>query len=241
MMNLQLPIFELGVLHPGVPRNQDRLGGLPSGLPPGSWPTCKQCGHFQTFLAQFALADDQTVLLFQCDSDADCETWAPEAGANASIVCRNDELDPLAGPPTSETKIAPEVLVRAWKDTQVVASASTAYRGGTPRWLSSHAREPAADDSFVLQLTDELKLDDVGVTAANSGAEILDTEGRELPLVPCEFYGWWSRGCRNRVGQPSQLSRTADGKCVVEWANFGGGTMYLFVRSDGSAYHFWER
>jgi hypothetical protein len=241
MTNLQVPIFELGVLHPDVPRHRDRLGGLPSGLPPGAWPMCAQCGAFQTFLAQFALDDERSVLLFQCDSDeATCETWSPAGGANAALVLRRDPLlAPLAGPPSGETKIAPEVLIRSWSDAHPDGMA--AYRGGAPRWTSTHAHEPAMGDSFVLQLPDEVELDDLGITAANSGAEIVSTEGREIPPVPCEHYGWWSRGCRNRVGQPSQLVRQASGKCIVAWANFGGGTMYLFMRSDGTAYHFWER
>jgi len=71
-----------------------RIGGRPL-MPPGrDWPRCAQHGEPMLFIAQIRLPDvgdsrlpGRLLLIFQCDVEPGlCESWDPDAGANAALL-----------------------------------------------------------------------------------------------------------------------------------------------------------
>ncbi|MEP7349851.1 MAG: hypothetical protein ABI668_07860 [Sphingorhabdus sp.] len=80
---------------------EEKLGGLPYGLPSQLWPTCEDCGKSQSFLAQFKHhverldlgAEGRAIYIFQCDHDPGmCQTWDTNSGANACVVVNQEDF-----------------------------------------------------------------------------------------------------------------------------------------------------
>lgn len=76
-----------------------KLGGRPALFAPVDWPACRMCGQPMEFIAQIrldsplALSDRYAMAyVFMCPgtwndpSTPECETWAPDSGANAVIL-----------------------------------------------------------------------------------------------------------------------------------------------------------
>lgn len=106
--------------------HQDKLGGLPFGLPAVRWPTCKDCGKPQSLLAQFTHNPERLNLgrpgrvlsVFQCNHDPGmCSTWEGGSGANACVITEPEEsTDSLTPAPSRDTPIEREVLVVEWQE-----------------------------------------------------------------------------------------------------------------------------
>jgi hypothetical protein len=80
---------------------EEKLGGLPWGIPAEKWPKCRECGKSQSLLAQFLhhpirlnLGRTGRVLsIFQCNHDPGmCSTWQGDSGANACFVTDEENL-----------------------------------------------------------------------------------------------------------------------------------------------------
>lgn len=52
-MKYWVPDLLLATQLPPQQELEDKLGGLPWGLPEGLWPVCRSCGKPQSLLAQF--------------------------------------------------------------------------------------------------------------------------------------------------------------------------------------------
>ena len=79
-----------------------KLGGVPVFLRETNWPTCEHCGSDMDFLGQISLKSPvrstslyEMAYLFMCPGKFDkrgwleCETWDPNAGANAVLLQRD--------------------------------------------------------------------------------------------------------------------------------------------------------
>lgn len=125
-MKYWVPDLRPATLLPPQTVSEDKLGGLPWGLPPERWPRCADCGEPLTQLAQLHhhperlnLGREGRVLwVFQCEGPDGCPTWEEGAGANACFLLDPDEMRPGPTPwPHFETEyppVAPEVRVIGW-------------------------------------------------------------------------------------------------------------------------------
>jgi hypothetical protein len=80
---------------------EDKLGGLPWGLPADRWPMCSQCRKPQSLLAQFRHhsarldlgREGRCLFVFQCNHDPGmCSSWEGGSGANACFVVEPETL-----------------------------------------------------------------------------------------------------------------------------------------------------
>lgn len=261
-ISIQRPILQLGILATSRTGREDKFGGLPVGLPTDHWPHCARCSEAMVFLAQFNSSpnldlkgDGRVLYLFQCPEGWSCEDWEPDSGANRAIILERDMWTGSTTPVPQDTSVEPEALVVGWEEKIHKAGDDAeggTYVGGEPTWGANHeAYDNPAKGRFLLQLVGGLNFSAPVPTAAATGAQILHYWGGEYglsnvriedPPSEREHMGGWSRGQTNTPGRPSQISCCEDGSWSVEWANFGGGTAYVFMNdADDSAYWFWEK
>lgn len=106
---------------------QEKLGGLPFGLPTEMYPICKGCSTPMIFLAQFVnnknrldLGKEGRILyIFICDYEgidySVCESWDANSGANACFIVEPEIL--IADEtkiPESKTPVLRETLITGW-------------------------------------------------------------------------------------------------------------------------------
>jgi hypothetical protein len=125
-MHCAVPDIRLATELPHQTAYEDKLGGLPWGLPQALWPTCAQCGQAQSLLAQFVHApgrldlgrEGRVLSIFQCNHNpGECETWSLDAGANAVVITEpEDLLQELTPAPSGTPIIEREARVIAWLD-----------------------------------------------------------------------------------------------------------------------------
>ena len=59
-----------------------------------------------------------------------------------------------------------------------------------------------------------------------------DNLRRVEPPQARRHFGAWSRGQTDIPGRPSQIIVRETGEWGMEWANFGGGTAYVFIDDE---------
>jgi hypothetical protein len=119
-----VPDIQLESELPVQEKLEERLGGLPWGLPNHRWPRCAECGHSQSLLAQFLHHPvrldlggvGRTLWIFQCNHDPGmCETWSGTSGANACFVLEPDEVvDGFPGLPEDAPSVERGVRITRW-------------------------------------------------------------------------------------------------------------------------------
>lgn len=119
-------------------RFEEKLGGLPWGLPLSQWPRCSECGMPQSLLAQFAHAPPRLDLgragrvmsVFQCNHNPGlCSTWEGGSGANACLVTEPEDLGEGSTPlPAEALPPDPEVRIVAWIEKEDGISESLAEK-----------------------------------------------------------------------------------------------------------------
>lgn len=123
-MRYFIPRIRLSAELPLQSGPEDKLGGLPWGLPASLWPTCSECGKSQSLLAQFVhhaprldLGRPGRVLsVFQCNHNPGmCSTWEGGSGANACIVTEPEDLTSTPGVlPNDSPGIEREARITEW-------------------------------------------------------------------------------------------------------------------------------
>jgi hypothetical protein len=123
-MKYWVPDLLLATQLPPQQELEDKLGGLPWGLPENLWPACRSCGNPQSLLAQFIHhadrldlgAEGRVLFVFQCNYDpGQCPTWEGGGGSNACLILPRDALtSKLAAPPRGDVKLETEARVRRW-------------------------------------------------------------------------------------------------------------------------------
>jgi hypothetical protein len=208
----------------------DKLGGLPDGLPARLWPVCAECECPMSLHAQFDHADGRLDLgrpgrrlfVFQCaepESIGACETWDHDSGANAAVIVEPEDL--LAVPtqlPRETTPVLSEVHVREWKNfqEQMELDKNNDYRvhegdtrlGGEPNWVQGDDEIDQDDWRFVAQLSERHRF--------------LTTPVEDHPEL-----------------------RRFDTISTMEAGNYGGGIAYVFIERKPSgptpaAKFFWQ-
>ena len=107
---------------------QEKLGGLPFGLPTETYPVCKGCNTPMIFLAQFVHNKDRldlgkegrTLYIFVCDYEgidySVCESWDANSGANACFVLEPEILTNETKTPKLKSLILRETLITGWTE-----------------------------------------------------------------------------------------------------------------------------
>jgi len=224
----------------------EKFGGRPWGLKPSSWPTCKECGGSQSFIAQYAHhpdridlgRDGRMLFVFQCNHDPGmCSTWEGDSGCNACFILDSEELENnLCSLPADNPALESEALIVDWIE-----------------------REDGVSSSDVASFNDEDKL--LSLPEGTSNAVTTSTRLGGVPFwiqSPSEAPTGWEF-----IGQiDSTLSFYQAPKNTEEWVsvdeelwegrthyaegpNFGdAGIAYLFLASEPNSlpkgWVFWQ-
>ena len=154
-----VPVLRLSSELPRQSAPQDKLGGLPWGLRPSLWPTCKECGKSQSLLAQFVHDSPRLDLgragrvlsVFQCNHDPGmCSTWEGGSGANACVVTQPEEMEPgLSSLPADSPQVEREARVVEWRErddefpeTGTGGITTSTRLGGVPFWIQNPDEAP---------------------------------------------------------------------------------------------------
>jgi hypothetical protein len=256
------PVFAMGLFYRDRTGREDKLGGLPFGFPVSAWPTCRRCGLPQVYIAQFHASarlrlgrEGRTLYLFQCRDTGVCDSWEAESGANRALLVDADAHTGQPTTPPSGTPIEPEGIIVGWEpigrvDDPLELVVRT-YLGGAPAYGPNHLDESEIQGRFLLQLVGSVKFGGAIPTPDQTGAQHLHYRGGpygmdnvrfEEPPNPRQHFGDWSRGQSDVPGRPSQIAIHETGEWGFEWANFGGGTAYVFMDDAAdAAFYFWER
>jgi len=254
-MNLK-PVFQLGLFYKERSGREDKLGGLPFGLPLDRWPKCAVCGQPQNYLAQFRNSDmvdlgrnGTTLFLFQCPDGALCGAWDYKSGANAAVLIDQSKLTAAVTMQPDGTEVEPEGIIVGWEP--IDPKPSVSYAGPEPSYGANHPVSSDPTGRFLIQLVGSLGFNGPPPTPSETGAQHryyrdgkygLDNVRVEDPPNPRQHYGKrWSRGQSDYPGRPSQIIVLERGDWSVEWANFGGGTAYVYMDENaGRAFFFSE-
>jgi len=269
-MRFFMPELSLGVL--GAPQTgpEDKLGGLPWGFPPESWPTCTMCKEPMTFLVELHHApprldlgrDGRVLFVFMCHG-GNCSPWTGGGGCNACFILEAPRIG--TGPtetPTStpSARVVSELRVLRWTehDDEIPESALPDFY--------DEGRHLELDDSIIDAVCRATKLGSVPawIQRADEGPpppfRFVGQLSEHVTLsgpVPRADEGHCTISRRQEDGsyvheKPSQRHRFApraivvakDGRGVVDWVNFAGsGRGYLFVDTsapDPRAWFFFQ-
>jgi len=159
-----------------------------------------------THLAQFAHdpvrldlgGTDRVLTVWQCeDRPGMCDNWAWGAGANAATVTVLDAARGLVEPPTPDTTVHPEAVVRSWTELGDADGGGDWQTriGGLADWIQSPDDAPPPPWRFVAQLAESVTLttsppsaDEVGLGVQSSRPG--DTELSSPGGAPGPVEGW---------------------------------------------------
>jgi len=125
---------------------EEKLGGIPWGLPPDRWPACADCGKPQTLLAQFVHhpmrldlnREGRCLFVFHCTQNPGmCDSWRGGGGANACFVIEpEDLLSALTPPPAKAATPEREARIVQWQEREDgVTAEQGAFFFDDERWL----------------------------------------------------------------------------------------------------------
>ncbi len=206
---------------------QNKICGIPWGVPASKWPKCKQCQKSQTLLAQFIhhpqilnLGREGRVLnVFMCcnfESDG-CETWDAASGANACFILEPEALeDHLSAIPADNPFVESQGLVVGWfeqDDGFSTAETKAFYH---------------AEEYFAL---DDEKLFEVSSTTRLGGVPDWIQSPEDVP-ENCRF-----------VGQLNEPYAKVSGDCGIAFGDYGRGYIFLedtHANAVPKGYFFWQ-
>lgn len=228
---------------------QDKLGGLPWGLPLERWPRCASCNKPQSLLAELHHspprldlgAPGRVLFVFHCCHNPGlCEDWAHSSGCNAALVVDAQDLQPELTPcPSPAPPTYVEVRVVSWEelDDGLPPELATAFQ--------SDNEYLALDEATTNMVTTGTRLGSVPAwiqspDEAPSGFRFVGQLDSTYSFY-CPFPSFWKR--RNLQCWPDK--EVYEGRTwYMEGPNFGdGGIGYIFVRdAEGrpDARFFWQ-
>lgn len=118
-----IPDVQLGSALPPQDRFDDKIGGVPFGLPLDLWPLCASCGNRQTLLAQYRhdrerldlLGEGRVLHVFRCQNEPrTCAEFDPDSGCNAAFIVEAATLGNRLTLPPKPVPTFPEARVRRW-------------------------------------------------------------------------------------------------------------------------------
>ncbi|RFP62797.1 MAG: hypothetical protein BJG00_002750 [Limnothrix sp. CACIAM 69d] len=226
------------------PQNQleDKLGGLPWGLPPDQYPICSHCGKSQSLLAQLIHHPERldlgrsgrVLLVFQCNHDpGTCPTWEGGSGANACLILDPEVLsDRLVPMPADSPPLELEARITTW-----IPKKDAVTKNQKPVFF---------DDDQYWDLPDAAT-DSVGfVTKLGSVPAWLQSPS-EAPGEGWVFVGQLSASYQflERPTSPIDIFwDESENTWICEGPNFGdGGIGYIFLRfgaDQPEGWFFWQ-
>ena len=112
---------------PPQTKPEDKVGGLPWGLPAERYPICQECGKGQSLLIQLIHHPERldlgrpgrNLFVFQCNSSDDnaniCATWNGNSSANACFILEPEELtNDITPMPEDEPYLEVEAHIIDW-------------------------------------------------------------------------------------------------------------------------------
>lgn len=246
------PIFEMGIFRTQRSGREDKLGGLPFGLPAIEWPSCRVCGRPQGYIAQFHASDHlqlgqegRALFLFQCPDGALCGSWDASTGANCALLVDEDQLTARSTDAPEDTPTEPEAIIVGWEPAE---PGRGTYLGGEPTYGPNH-NDRGERGRFLLQLKDHVTFKGPAPTPDQTGAQHLHYWGGPYGLDnvrveespnPRQHFG---PGQADVPGRPFQISIHENGEWGFgfEGGGFGGGNAYVFMDDENDrAFYFWE-
>lgn len=244
-MRYFVPDIRLAQELPAQSRFEDKLGGLPWGLPAKMWPICKDCGKSQSLLAQFEHSPERMDLgrtgrvlnVFQCNHDPGmCSTWEGGSGANACFVLEPEDLTAsLTAAPSDDPPLEREARVVQWieRDDGIGPLETSAYFSGEKYFAMDHSQHEKATMStrlggvpFWIQSPDEAPAGEWQFIGQLDSSYSFITPPQTASLIPEDQERWEGR------------------THVLDGPNFGdGGIAYLFVRGQRTkpeGWFFWQ-
>ncbi|MBP9093673.1 hypothetical protein KBI23_21825 [bacterium] len=253
-------MLKLASLLPEQKALEDKLGGLPWGLPAEKWPMCAMCTRPQSLLAQFVHDEERLNLgkagrvlfiFFQCNfAPGDCETLDGSSGANSCFVLDAEELtDKLAESPASDLSVETEARVEEWirkvEDLEQ-ASLASPYKpnttfstklGGLPNFIQNEEEAPSDGYQFIGQL-DYLYNFYSTLPAANEvGCSVIRFGRLRRSQKPDQIKS-------NAPHFIQELAPSSEVRWYCDGANFGdAGTGYIYLKLEDTTtkgHFFWQ-
>jgi hypothetical protein len=245
-MHYYTPILRLADELPPQSKPQDKLGGLPWGIGPHLWPTCRECEKSQSLLAQFVHDSERLDLgragrvlsVFQCNHDpGSCSTWEGGSGANACFITEPEDLsNGLSQLPQDSPVIQLEARIDEWL-TQDDGIAQT----DAPLFFS----DTGLTDLSVAEIdkvTTHTKLGSVPFWVQS--ADEAPKEGWRFVGQLDSLYSFLRPPSVSFAGLQEDRQRSEGRSHWCEGSNFGdAGIAYLFVRNTSTkpeAWFFWQ-
>ena len=251
-MKYFVPQFKLSIDMPPQTKPEDKVGGLPWGLPSERYPICRDCGKSQSLLIQLVHHPERldlgrpgrNLFVFQCNHDAGgCATWAGGYGANACFILEPEDLvNQLTPLPKDDPYVEVEAHIIDW------------VRGddGIPQ-------EKVTPNGDFCELTDD-EFDEVyqqptpRVGMRLGGVPTWWQDSCEAPRPDWKFVGQlYGEYClaeepsteakRSAKGQTGHIHQWRDGEWGFNGPNLGCGTGYIFIRlqtEKPEGWFFWQ-
>ncbi len=254
-----MPMLKLASLLPEQKALEDKLGGLPWGLPAEKWPMCAMCTRPQSLLAQFVHDEERlnlgktgrVLFIFQCNYEpGECETWDASSGANSCFVLDAEELtEKLTESPSSDLTVETEARVEEWirkvEDLEQ-ASLVSPYKpnttfstklGGLPSFIQSEEEAPSDGYRFIGQLdflynfySEIPAANDVGCSVIKFRRPRKEEPERRKPNAPPYFI--------------QELAPSSEVRWYCDGPNFGdAGTGYIYLKLEDTTakgHFFWQ-
>ena len=225
---------------------QNKLGGIPWGLPSERWPLCSNCGKSQSLLAQFIhdpirldLGRVGRVLsIFQCNhAPGMCPTWEGGSGSNACFVTEPEELlSGLTPIPLDSPPLEREARIIEWIEQD--------------DGIEKDIAEQFFAWSTLSQLPEE-EIDKVTTSTRLGGVPFWIQSPDEAPKDGWHFigqldsvYSFMTAPNGDLAGVFEDLEHFEDRSHICEGPNFGdSGMAYLFLRKTSTTpegWFFWQ-
>lgn len=139
---------------------EDKVGGLPWGLPIEKYPICCDCGRSQSLIAQLVHHPQRldlgklgrTLLVFHCNRGSTCAAWEGGYGANACLIIEPEELTDKPTPlPPDAPPLEVDARILAWEMDDDGIPAERVAADGRVLGVSSHTERMNFYDRFFIE------------------------------------------------------------------------------------------
>lgn len=246
-MRYIVPVPRLKAELPPQSGPEDKLGGIPWGLPSKDWPTCRECGKSQSLLAQFIHHPTRLDLgragrllsVFQCNHDPGmCSTWESNSGANACLITEPEDLvNELSALPLDNPPIEIEARIGDWLERNDSISTEDASRYFDAEEFYKLSEEDAAIPTWSTRLG--------GVPRwLQSPEEAPPNDWTFVAQLDSTYSFFQAPQIVGDVTLVEDANQWEGRTHYCEGPNFGGGIAYIFVRNTSSepeGTFFWQR
>lgn len=254
-MKYFVPKFKLSIDMPPQTKPEDKVGGLPWGLPTERYPTCRKCGKSQSLLLQLIHHPERldlgrpgrNLFVFQCNHDpGGCPTWSGDSGANACFILEPEELTGQMTPmPADNPWLEIEARIIDWIDNDDGISPEQVISDGMLRYVPWEER---SELNGILLKQDEdywggLRLGSIPFWVQepqipSPNWKFIGEMG-ETYLLPEEPSTKAKNSPKDRVGH---IYQRRDGRWCFTGPNLGTGSGYIFIRLQDKpgGHFFWQ-